>query len=215
MCTCTRVVRTHTHTNTLEAHYHAPPPGQFRVVGRMVRVAGTRALRGRSDARTRWQARSGRREAEGGSVCPEPTLNRRSMGHTLEENGKWGSWRGWPGKDGIPPYALTLPLPLFLFLPSRLPPLSLSQARSLSCLSLPAYTMLSCCLIRPLPPADPAAHPPPSFPSYHRYLISFSHPPLAMGESPHPTEPSEGARLPASSRLLAPDPARSPSSTRQ
>ena len=30
---------------------------------------------------------------------PEPTLNRRSMGHTLEENGKWGSWRvagqGW------------------------------------------------------------------------------------------------------------------------
>lgn len=60
------------------------------------------------------------RGTEGGSVSPEPTLNRRSMGHTLEENGKWGSWRGWPGKDGIPPHNLSLSF-LFSFSPPSHP----------------------------------------------------------------------------------------------
>lgn len=39
------------------------------------------------------------------------------MGHTLEENGKWGSWRGWPGKDGIPPYTLRRTLSHLRFSP--------------------------------------------------------------------------------------------------
>lgn len=118
-------------------------------------------------------------------VGPEPTLNRRSMGHTLEENGKWGSWRGWPGKDGIPPHNLSLSLVFVLFL---------AAVSS----SPPSYSMLSCSLILPLPPADPAAHPLPRSPSFLRYLISFSHPPLVTSEPPHPTEPAEGARLPSS-----------------
>lgn len=50
--------------------------------------------------------------------------------------------------------------------------LSFSRFRSLSHLhlipssSLPSYSMLSCSLILPLPPADPAAHPPPPSPSF-------------------------------------------------
>jgi len=111
------------------------------------------------------------------------------MGHTLEENGKWGSWRGWLGKDGIPPHSFSLS-----FFRSR----SLSHFRLIPSFSPPSYSMLSCSLILPLPPADSAAHPPLLSPSFLRYLISFSHPPLATGEPPHPTESTEGARLPSS-----------------
>lgn len=91
------------------------------------------------------------REAEGGSVCPEPTLNRRSMGHTLEENGKWGSWRGWPGKDGIPPFALTF---LFLsfsltgvlsFLPDSLIPVTPRVLDALLLPHPPSSTCRPCC----------------------------------------------------------------------
>lgn len=92
------------------------------------------------------------REAEGGSVCPEPTLNRRSMGHTLEENGKWGSWRGWPGKDRIPPYALTL-LPSFILSLtgmlsfSHLAPSSSSRTRCSPAASSALFHLLALLLI--------------------------------------------------------------------
>lgn len=80
--------------------------------------------------------------------------------------------------------------------------------RSHPSFSPPSYSMLSCSLILlPLPPADPAAHPPPLSPSFLRYLISFSHPPLATGKPSHPTEPAEGARLPSRPSSSAPNPA--------
>lgn len=183
MRACTRVL----HTTT--THHLASPawagwcesPEQGRCEGE---------AEGRADRRVERRARG--RETEGGSVCPEPTLNRRSMGHTLEENGKWGSWRGWPGKDGIPPYTLRRTLSHLRLIP------------------LPLYSMLSCRLILPLPPAGPAAHPPPPSPSSLRYLISFSHPPLARRAS----------RLTPPSRLKAPGcppplQSRAPPSTRQ
>lgn len=78
--------------------------------------------------------------------------------------------------------------------------------------SPPSYSMLSCSLILPLPPADPAAHPPPLTPSFLRYLISFSHPPSRHGRaaSPHRLKapgcprPSSPAPNPAPSAIDTP-----------
>lgn len=171
-CTCTRVVRAyaHGHATTTRRHLASPAwlagwcesPEQGRCEGE-----ATRGWRRRA-----WRAEWARgREAEGGSVCPEPTLNRRSMGHTLEENGKWGSWRGWLGKDTSVRF-LSLTGTVSFSLDSLIP-----LPRVLDALLLPHPPSL--------PPAGLAAHPPLPFPSFHRYLISFSHPPLAMGEPPH------------------------------
>lgn len=119
------------------------------------------------------------------------------MGHTLEENGKWGSSRGWPGKDGIPPYAFSLSLSLFLlvsvsvslppsfsFSPSfHLPPCTrCSPAASSFLFHLPALLLI---LLH---------HPPPSSDILFRSLTLLS--PRAL---PHPTELTEGALVPLSS----------------
>jgi len=181
-------VSVHVHAHRTCTHnHHTPPPGQSRV-GKIVRVAGTRAAWGRSEGlRRKCSGQNRARWREGGSVGPEPTLNRRSMGHTLEENGKWGSSRGWPGKDGIPPYAFSLSFSLSLGLGFGL---ALALVLFLAFVSSPPlYSMLSCCLILPLPPAGPAAHPPSPTPSFLRYLISFSHPSLTTSvASPHRTD---------------------------
>lgn len=78
--------------------------------------------------------------------------------------------------------------------------------------SSPSYSMLSCSLILPLPPADPAAHPPLS-PFFLRYLISFSHPSLVTAsrltppcrlKAPGYPRPSSPAPNPAPSAIDTP-----------
>lgn len=117
------------------------------------------------------------------------------MGHTLEENRKWGSWRGWPGKDGIPPYTLSHSLSfarsLARFYLSPPPtPTRCSPAASSFLFHLPALLLILLC--RPPLPSD----------ILFRSLTLLSH----RVSAPHPTEPTEGARLPSP---LVPNPARS------
>lgn len=122
------------------------------------------------------------------------------MGHTLEENGKWGSWRGWPGKDGIPLHNLSLSLVLILFLASVSHPLASSP---------PSYSMLSCSLILPLPPADPVLlilfhHSPPSSDILFRSLT------LLSPRASHLTPPSR-LKAPGCPRPSSPAPNPAPS----